>query len=586
MKKSVISRLFSIVLSVAVLICSLPQSVYAGDWDWNSLKAKGNQLTDAAKDGLNHAKDTTTQLANEAKEGIVSGYHTSADYICGWVTSIDTNKFKDGWDIASKYVTSNLSAQMGSAYVKSVQNAITNAQSSIRSTVNNNRTLASNAGFVAEEWATSTFNIDATAKGSNYLAERPASNGKASADVIVKKNGKVTQEIGLKYYKDGTNSAKAQSKSIIQNYNEYLAKAEKSGSQKMSFNEYLDANVKLKDAYKILDSEYASEYAGQTRLIPADQMDEAAEYLRKKIGKEAAKDGANRKALSKGYQETLDNLADKITAKDGTASIPLTEDEAKALVDLCEKGKFDIEDFKGIKTSQMIKPKYILKQSMVAGTQAAALQIALTVGPEIYAVIADGIKNGNIDENELRKVGVDAAFAGAGGYVEGSVSSAILIACQAGKLGAAAKKLSPDAIGILTVLTVDSIRYGYKLSKGEISADQYGDIMAEEIFVAVVANATGATLQVLLPFVPFAYLAGSMVGGMIASAGYEKGKEVVMQVAAGNGFEAIIPASVANVINVGKDTVVSVDIKKVSSELKDSIVNVTNSGLIKIQSRI
>lgn len=583
MKRSIISRIFSIFLSAAVLICSVPQSVYAGDWDWNSLREKGQQLTDTAKEGLNQAKDTTTQLANDAKEGIFNAYQTSSDYICGWVTSIDTKKFQDGWDIASKYVTSNISAQMGSDYVKSVQNAITNAQDSIRNTVNNNRTLASNAGFVAEEWATNTFNIDATAKGSKYTAERPASNGKASADVIVKKNGKVTQEIGLKYYKDGTSSAKAQTKSIIQNYNEYLAKAKKSGSQPMSFNEYLDANVKLKDAYKILNSEFASEYAGQTRLIPADQMNEAAEYLRKKIGKESAKDGTNRKALAKGYQETLDNLADKITEKDGTASIPLSEEEAKAIVDLCEKGDFNIEEFKGIKTSQMIKPKYILKQSMIAGTQAAALQAALTVGPEVYTVISDGIKNGNIDEEELKKVGVDAAFAGAEGYVEGSVSSSILMACRAGKLGTAAKNLSPDAIGTLTVLTVDSIRYGYKLSKGEITADQYGDIMAEEIFVAVVANATGATLQALLPFVPFAYLAGSMVGGMIASAGYEKGKEVVMQVAAGNGFEAIIPADVTNAISVGKETVASVDIKKVGSELKDSIVSTTNAGLIKIQ---
>jgi len=474
---------------------------------------------------------------------------------------------------------------MGAAYVSSVQNAIANAQNSIRNTVNNNRTLASNAGFVAEEWATGTFNIDAVAKGSDYVAERPASNGKASADVVIKKNGKIKQEIGLKYYKDGTSSAKAQAKSIIQNYNEYLAKAEKSGSQTMSFNEYLDANVKLKDAYDILNSEYASEYAGQTRLIPADQMEDAAAYLRKKIGKESVKDGANRKALAKSYQDTLDNLADKITAKDGTASVPLTEEEAKALVDLCEKGDFDIEDFKGINTSQMIKPKYILKQSMMAGTQAAALQVALAVGPEIYAVISDGIKNGNIDEAQLKKVGVDAAFSGAEGYVEGSVSSAILIACQAGKLGSAAKNLSPDVIGMLTVLTVDSIRYGYKLSKGEISVDQYGDIMAEEIFVAVVAGATGATLQALLPFVPFAYLAGSMVGGMIASAGYDKSKEIVMQVAAGNGFEAIIPANVANAINIGKDTVASVDIKKVGSELKDNIVSTTNAGLIKIQGK-
>lgn len=455
------------------------------------------------------------------------------------------------------------------------------AQSNIYNTVNSNRTLASNTGFVAEEWHTSTFNIDATAKGSKFKANRSASNGKASADVVIT-DGKTTQEIGLKYYKDGTSSAKAQSKNIMQNYNEYCAKAEKTGAKKPTFNEYLDANVKLKEAYNILNSEYASEYAGQTRLIPADQMDEATAYLKKKIAKESAKDGVTRKKLADSYADTLDSLADKITAKDGTQSVPLTEEEAKALVDLCESGEFNIEDCKGLNTSQVIKPKYILKQSMVAGSQAAALQVALAVGPEIYSIIAEGIKNGEIDENQLKNVGVDAAFAGANGFVEGSVSAALITACQAGKLGAAAKNLSPDAIGILTVLTIDSMRYGYQLSKGDITPEQYGDIMAEEIFIAVISGVSGTVLQALLPCVPFAYLAGSMVGGMLASAAYESGKEVAMQVAAGNGFEAIIPADVNNAINIGKETVAAVDIKKVGAELKNNVITTTNEGIIKI----
>ena len=91
-------------------------------------------------------------------------------------------------------------------------------------------------------------------------------------------------------------------------------------------------------------------------------------------------------------------------------------------------------------------------------------------------------------------------------------------------------------------------------------------------------------MQALLPCVPFAYLAGSMVGGMLASAGYEAGKEVVLQVAAGNGFEAIIPANVNNAINVGKETVAAVDVGKVTSNLKDSVISTTNTGLIKVKS--
>ena len=542
-----------------------------------------NNAKKAASETAESAKKTAAEAADTAKNGITDAYNSSVNYICSVVTQIDTKKFENGWSAASKYAVSTIAAQKGSTYVKSVQTAITNAQTSIYNVTQNERTVASKAGFIAEEWHTGTFNVDSVASGSEYSAKRPDSNTKASADIVIEKNGKEVQKIGSKYYKDGTSSAKAQSKTIMQNYSEYLAKAEKDGKQPMSFNDYLDANVQLKDAYQILDSEYASEYAGQTRLIPADQMDEAAEYLRKKIGNEAGKEGPNRQKLAKSYQDTLDSLADRINAPDGTESKPLSENEAKAIADLCDNEDFNIEDF-GVTTSQAIKPKYILKQSMMAGTQAAALEVALTIGPELYTVIAEGIKNGDIDENELKEIGVDAAFAGANGFVEGAVSAAIITSCQAGKFGAQATNLSPEAIGILTVLTIDAIKYGYKLSNGEITVDQYGDLLAEEIFVALVSNASGAALQALLPCVPFAYLAGSMIGGMVASAAYETGKEVILQVSAGNGFEAIIPITVSNAVNIGQETVSKIDVKKIGNDLKKNTISTTSNGLIKLKS--
>lgn len=582
-EKRMASRIIAIVLCSALSIITLPDTIYAENTTLGSLLDKAESVKDEAMNTANQALDSAGGSATTLKNEAANAYNTTSQYVNEIITNIDTKKFRNGWNIASELAAANLSATIGSAYVTSVQTAISTAQKNIYNTANNNRTLASNTGFVAEEWHTSTFNIDAAAKGSKYSAERPASTTKASSDINITKNGKAIQEISSKYYKDGTASAKAQSKTIIQEYNEYSAKAAKSGTQIKTFNEYLDANVKLKEAYNILNSEYASEYAGQTRLIPADQMDDAASYLRQKIGKEAAKESPNRKALSKSYKETLDSLADKVTAKDGTQSIPLTEDEAKALVDLCESDEFNIEDFKDLSTSQVIKPKYILKQAMISGSYAAALEMALTVGPDVYDIISEGIKNGYIDENELKRAGVDAAFAGANGFVEGSVSASIISAAQAGKLGVAGKKLSPDAIAVLTVLTIDAIKYGYKLNKNEITVEEYGDLMAEEIFVAAVAGCSGALLQTLLPFIPFAYLAGSMVGGMVASAAYESGKELVMQVAAGNGFEVIVPMEVKDTYNIGKEMVSSVDVDKVKKTLTNAVINTSTDGLIKIK---
>ncbi len=617
-----IRRIVSMLLAFAMLILAIPDRAYAGDNIWNSIKDKTGEVkntvkettedaADSVKKGINEAGQKATEAAGNlsvkaaekandlsnkagevagmAKDGIQKAYKNTSDYICNYISNIDTETFENGWDTAAQYTTSVIAAQTGSKYVSQVQDAIVQTQKNIQNVVKGEGTTASKAGFVAEEWHTGTFNIDAIAGESDFSAERPASNKKASADVVINKDGKAVQEASLKYYKDGTASAKAQSETIMANYQEYVSKETKKGNTSpLSFNEYLDKNVKLKDAYEVLKSEYGSEYAGQAKIIPSDQLDEATEYLKKKIAKESVKDSPNRKALAKGYEETLDSLADKLTAADGTSSVPLSKQEAEMMVQLVEDGKLDLTELekKGLKTSTMIKPKYVLRQAVGAGAQAAALEMALAVGPDLFEVIAEGIRNGDIDEDQLKTVGTDAAFAAAHGFAEGSVSAALLTACKAGKLGVKATNASPEVIGTLTVLTIDAINYGYKLSTGEITTEQYGDILAEEIFVAVISQASGVALAALLPFIPGTYMVGSMLGGMLAAEGYKVGKEVVMQVAAGNGFEAIIPADVSDTINIGRETVASLDIGKMSSDLKRSVVTTTNEGLIKIKARM
>jgi hypothetical protein len=56
-------------------------------------------------------------------------------------------------------------------------------------------------GFIAEHHHANTFNLDATAKGSNYRAEVLESNLKDSADIVIKDgNGSVVKEVSLKYH--------------------------------------------------------------------------------------------------------------------------------------------------------------------------------------------------------------------------------------------------------------------------------------------------------------------------------------------------------------------------------------------------
>lgn len=531
-------------------------------------------FADTAKDTAEKAKDTAEKAADKAKEKAGQ----AKDQVVEWYEQIDFDKFKQGWDHAVDFASSKYAASMGSKYVKDVGKAINNMKVDINSAKGSARTVASEAGFAAEKWVAGTFNIDSVAGGSAYKADVVGSNGMGSVDVSTNYG----ENASLKYYKTASDSAKAQATDIIHKYSEYKAKSK----NPISFEEYID---KYYVDGKDMDALYASIYDGQTRIIPTDQLDEARDYLKSKsktFDDYAKKNGSKRaESRSKAYTETLDNLKDRLEAPDGTSSKPMTYDDMQAIAELSQKGEFDPEDF-GITTSQIITPKHIVKQSINAGLTSAALNTVFTIGPDIFTILKEAAKNGNFDEAQLKQVGVDGLLAGSEGFVEGSVSCAILTACQAGKFGTNLTNASPEVIGTLTVLAIDAIRYGYALSKGEITVLDYSNLMTEEIVVAIVSQASGAALQMLLPAVPFAYMAGCMAGGMLATAGLQTVKDIVMEVKDGGGFEAIVPANTVQTMNVITDKISDLHITDQLSGFKDTVISTANNGYITIKSKV
>ena len=63
--------------------------------------------------------------------------------------------------------------------------------------------------------------------------------------------------------------------------------------------------------------ELFSIYDGQTRIIPSDQLERGAEYLKGKIGKLSNSSGNAIEKLSGTYKETFENLADRLKGKSG-----------------------------------------------------------------------------------------------------------------------------------------------------------------------------------------------------------------------------------------------------------------------------
>jgi hypothetical protein len=539
--------------------------------------AASKEAATKAKEGAEKTGEVISDGAGKAYNSASNAASKAGNSIKNYIANIDTAKFEAGWDYAAQYTGTAIAALKGQSYVNSVQNNITSLQKNMVDTVRTNRGIAQEAGFAAEVWATDTFNIDAALNNSDYNATRPSSNKANSADVVIS-DGKNTSDYSLKYYKDADSSANAQARTFFEDYREYCSKTERNGGTPMSDEEY------LAQYGKSLDSLYDSLYSGQGRIIPTDQLDKAKTYLKKRNAKMTASDSLDRQALSPALQETIDNLADRIEAPDGTKSRQLSESEAKAIVELCRDGDFDPADF-GISPSQLITTRYILKQSINAGAQSAMISTAFAIGPDIYEIIVDAAKNGKVDEEKLKETGIDGILAGSEGFVEGSVSSAIVVAAQSGKFGTSLVNIAPETVGTLTVLTIDAIRYGYQLSSGKITKTEYADLMTQDIIIALASQTTGALMLALFPFIPFSYMAGSMAGAMLASVGYQAGKELYLELRGEDGFETIVPSSIASGTDMASAFLSSLNIKDSISGFKDRTVTAYNNGKIKITSR-
>lgn len=518
--------------------------------------------------------ETAQSTASAAKEKA----EEAREYVAGLYHQIDMTKFQNGWDSAVDFASSRYAAAISSQYVANVGSTINALKSSINASAGSARTIAQEAGFVAEKWTAGTFNIDAAARSSSESASVVGSNGMGSVDVSTSYGGNAS----LKYYNTATKSASQQADNILKKYSEYQSKSQ----NPMSLAEYLDKyNVRSDD----LDALYASVYEGQTRIIPADQYDDAVAYLQSKYQKfsdyETGNGSARAKAQSKVYTETLENLKTRLEAPDGTSSRAATYEEMQAMAELAQKGEFDPADF-GFTTSQVITPKYLIKQSVNAGLNAAALNAVLTIGPDIFSILREAAKNGEFDEKQLRETGIEGLLAASEGFIEGSVSCAILTACQSGKLGTSLTDASPDMVGTLTVLAIDAIRFGYALSKGEITTEDYSNLMSEEIFAAVVSQASGMMLAQLLPAVPFAYMAGSLAGGMIATAGFELTKDLILEIRDGGGFEAIVPTGTVSTMDVIADKIAALNISEQVTTFRDMAVSTAGNGRITIKALV
>lgn len=479
------------------------------------------------KDTGSAAKDKIEEIADSASQDVKK----TAGNVKEKVSNLSLPDFQRGFETAAGFFEATVASLGGQKYVNDVADAINNLENNINKRVNPNNSFKIEKGPAAEEWHGGTYNVDAVAKGSENRAVVNDSHEFASSDITVD-----DRAFSLKNYGTAEESAKQQAQNYIQRYQKYVN--ETSSENPMTMGEWLDNNhIDLKTESPEL---YNAIYEGQLRIVPADQYEDAIDFLSKAIAKEQSKAGANRSRVADADLETLEHLTDRIKTADGAESIPLTKEESEALTKAAQEGDLDISKF-GVTLDSSITAKYIAKQSLKAGATSAVIEAAFVLGPEIYEIIKHGIETGELNEEEIKNVGKDGISSAADGFLKGSISNAIVIMCRAGKLGAEYVNASPEIVGTLTVMVIDAIRYGVVMARGELPTAEYIDIMAEEIIVGAGALGASALVGLFFPGATLAIMVGSLVGGLIVSSGYSYGKTYVVALIEHSKVDLLVP---------------------------------------------
>lgn len=431
-------------------------------------------------------------------------------------------KFQDGWDFIVKQQTSFIASNLGAGYVENVSQEIEKLTDDINNM--NYGEVDKLKGNIAEVWHSGTFNVDAAVKGSSNRSTVLKSNKFASIDVQLDSG----EKYGLKYDATAEQTMKEQAKSYFERYMKYADKCKKRGIEPPSYEKYLTDRG--------LDPNYVMPndpiYGEQYRLVPSDQFEEIQKLLKRKIAEESSK----RLELAKKYQDTLNMLKNKIEDSNGNKSIPLTKSEAEELAYLAKESGFNPADW-GLVTEELIKYKYILQEALKAGTSAAILTLAFQLAPEIYKAIDYLIKNGELNADELKKSGIKVISVSAESFLRGSISSAITIACKAGKLGLNLKNIKPSIVGAVTVIVFETFKDSCQVACGKMTIQELEIHLTKDILISSSSLICGTIGQAILCELPvIGYALGSIIGSVVGSIAVNGGEKIMLSFCVDTGF--------------------------------------------------
>ena len=407
------------------------------------------------------------------------------------------NEVQQGWEFATDVMGADLSAHMGAEYVAAVESAIKQLEDNINNHQYRNLGISQLQGFMLEEWGAGTFNVDAVAADSPYRAEVLHSTAKDSVDILISKEGEAADAYSAKSYADGFKSA-------------------------------------VEQARLNLETRKAS-YQGQGRLVPEDQLNDALTEVHNR----ADKNLLTRPEVSESYADTEKMLTDHIETADGTSSKTATRKELDDLAKESKNQEFNAEEH-GVTAETAIQTEYLLKQALKAGYTTAAVTVAFQLAPEIYKAIDYLVKHGQLDIQQIKRMGAKGISAGAEGFLRGSVSASLQIICESGALGETLKGISPTVLGTVVAVVMQTVKNSILVAFGKMSAKQMGAAFVNTVVVsggyllgAHIGGIIGQTIGFELPVV--GYLLGSLIGTSFCVV-YNIGKKKLISFCVDTGF--------------------------------------------------
>ena len=404
---------------------------------------------------------------------------------------------QQGWEFAAAILGADSAANIGEDYVHAIEVAIKQLEDNINNHQYRNLGIGQLQGYMLEEYAAGTFNVDAAAFGSKDFASVLHSTEKDSVDIQLNSG----DAYSAKSYATAEKTAKAQAR-----YNP------KTG--------------------------YAS-YQEQGRLVPSDQL----EVAKQTAHFEKLRNKPIRENVSKAYGDTEKYLTDKVENYEGVKSKEVSRRELEKISQESKKQDF-LADRHGVTVENAIKPEYMLKQALKAGYTTATITVALQLAPEIYKAIDYLIKNGKLDLNQIKQMGEKGISAGAEGFLRGAISSSLFVMCKSGVLGEVFKSVNPTFLGTFCALVLHTVKNSILVAAGKMTMKQMGEAFTDFVVVSggyLVGAKIGAKIgEVILKVLRFkfpvlGYLLGSLIGTSFCVV-YKIGKKKLISFCVDSGF--------------------------------------------------